>query len=441
MSSATNFALYVALLVTSDRDSFGRSVALLAVYQLVLAGTRSMLSEPLVASVSLEVGRSGASRVATDHAWRRCRSGLWMFGFGAALVTVILGVGLDANPVMVAALAAALPILLYQDGLRHLGWGVCRPQLAVGIDAVWLAVAAALVPVVIGNPGVGWRSPVLAWLAGGVVSAAAGAMLLGDRPERARPFLDVSGTSLDPGVALRVKPAELVRLGRSQAIQSTAFNLLPIAAAIMISPGAAGVLKAALLPFTPLLTIFAGLRLVSVPAMHQVATVAVGGGPPDGERSGEAVEPARSDNPAETHLDRVTVRLLTLTLPAAVATALSVIGVGAIFASRRDAVALGASALDSVALDTSVLAWGGGIAVMSIATKVLADGLAFGRRPVAVVSRRLWALGVEWVTLFAVAWLLSEDLILAGWGVGIALGTLIWLAPTLGRSAPVPAGA
>ncbi len=55
LSSATNFGLSAALLLTVSADELGRVLSVVAVYLLALTLCRSLVTEPMVASAAAEI--------------------------------------------------------------------------------------------------------------------------------------------------------------------------------------------------------------------------------------------------------------------------------------------------------------------------------------------------------------------------------------------------
>ncbi len=406
-SSATNFLLHVALLLSVDSDRFGRLVAVLACYQLALTASRSLISEPLVAALGVS-DHSNPDDPRVSAVGRRARIRLGGLGILGLAATFVLGWQLDLENSILVVLAMALPVLLYQDGLRHWAWGLGRPAAAVALDGWWLAVALiAFVGLQLAGVGSNGVSSLWAWIGGGLMSVVVGLVLL--------PRLGGAASDGANPAEFGESSNQLDRLGQSHAIQNVAFSLLPILVALIVSPSAAGLLKAGLLPFTPVLTIFAGARLVSLPAMNRIASNAG-----IAETTDEADDVA-TDYSARAALDRATEQLLLVAGTVSLVASLAVVG----------AVALLRPFLPGSIPAMSVLLWAAVGGVCSIVVKILVDGLAFGRRDADVVGRRLWAVAVEWAVVLGASLLVSEHSVVAGWTVGTAIGAVIWLIPTL----------
>lgn len=424
-SSTTNLILYVGILASSDAESFGRLVAILGVYHLVLALSRSLVSEPMVAN-----DRPTSAGGAFSWVWARRRYRL--IGGAAAVGVVVVGWLVDADRSTVVAVAAATPLLIGQDGVRNLAWSRRRADLAVGLDAVWLVLTAGLLGWLLVGGGLRPIPVILSWLTGGVVSGlVAGRLvprLLADAgpnatatptPTPTATATTVAGTVAPPAAlgpadrSTALPDEQLHRRRHSHAALVTARNLLPIVVATVVGPVPAGLLKAGLLPFTPILTVFAGLRLVALPAMQRAAEAGLGG----------------SNRPSAA-LDRLVGRLVgwygavagvaavvTVLLVEVVVEALS--GSGAVEAGTRP----------------EVVRWGAVVAVITVMVRPLAEAVAFGQRSTPIRRLRGFEIGVEWTGVFAAVALAGPDHVMVGWAVGMAAGGLVWVAarPGVGR--------
>ncbi len=397
-SSVPNFGLYAVMAWALTPSNFGRFVALMAVYHLVLALARSALFEPYVADPSRSTGRSGRSIA---------------LAAGGALAVVVVGLIVDSPSASWVIMALAMIPLLAQDGLRHLGWASGRPWIPLVLDLTWVVVfAIGLVAVT----GVGtWSGaaidtnslePLLlgTWVAGGAAGALLGTIgwLVQEAPDVTSPDAASGRTAPDPSDSEQMSAVRI--MGRSQAIQSTAFNLLPLIVAVAISPSTASAVKSVLLPFTPILTTVAGTRLVTLPAMRQ----AVAGG--------------------RHAIDRLAVTIV------GAGTGFALVG-GLLTVAALTWLPLGAEG-SALAYSRSVAWWGLAITTMSVVDKFLADALALGRRDLPVIPMRLLALAIEWAVLITVTLSKPEADVAVAWAVGLALGSMVWVAPTaVGRRA------
>lgn len=423
-SSITNFGLYAVMAWMLDASSFGRFTAIMAVYHVALALARAAVFEPYVASSAPGMGVGPAMRAGL-------RPTLFISAVATGLAAVV-GFVVGSPTTSIALVVGSMVALLVQDGCRHLSWAVARPRLTVAFDLVWTVVfAGGLAITVIGSDlafdlatGSSAMEPIVLalWALGGWLSALVGlATLRGVVVGGAVGVQDTaasSATGVDRTAgesAMEPKDGESSRsdavqtMGRSQAIQSTAFNLLPLVMAVVVSPAAAAAVKAVLLPFTPILTIVAGTRLVTLPAMKQ------------------AVDVSRSA------IDRIAVRI------AGSGAAFALIG-GCITVILLNVVPLGADG-SALSYSRTVAWWGMAITAMSVVDKYLADALALGRRQVPVIPMRLAAIGMEWTVLISTAGLRPETEVAGAWTLALGLASLIWLVPTIvDRAEATPVG-
>jgi hypothetical protein len=287
-----------------------------------------------------------------------------------------------------------MPVLLLQDGLRNLAWANGRPNLAGLLDGVWFGVSVVALlclwtmtaPSGVGSAAgaLGGGAILLAWCIGGGVSWLVGYRLI-EQPG-------------DGGAVAEFRP-DLVRyrpMAHSQAIMAVAVNVGPVVVALAVSPAMAAVTKAALLPITPVLSLFAGLRVVTLPALRR----AVDGGQAAGVTS---------------------VIVGASALAAAVGGFVS-IQLVRMFSSET----LG----ESLSLVVPHLGWVGLLGIMYVAGQQLADATALAGRH-AVVGRRIFAVSVEWGFVVAGAVVAGTEGLILGWVVGLAIATVAWLQPAL----------
>lgn len=430
-SSLTNFTLYLGLLASSATADFGRWVAVLAVYHLVVALSRSLMFEPMVASARARGRRSRSGGVGGSFSWAWARRRSWVVGAVGAAGAVVVGSRVGADPPSVGAVALSLPFLVRQDGQRALAWARGRPGRAVALDGVWLGVTGLLLGTALVWGSAGAEVVALCWVSGGLASTVVGRLLVEWGPTGASTSSHpVAGMGADHeegedrdrdgGGAVGSGLAEswLHARRRSQGLLTAGRSLLPIAVATVAGPTAAGLLKAALLPYTPVLSLLAGLRMVILPGMQRAA-----------------------DGRSVADLDRFVTR---------VAAAHLVVGGAAIAASLAVVVTVGPDPGPDGVLQPDLVAWGAVVAVIISVTSPLADGAGLGRRSVgraglgrrsghpavSAVGRRLVEIGVEWSLVLGAAILFGADLVVVGWAVGVALGSLLWLAPGLRPERP-----
>lgn len=135
-SSGSNFLLAVSILATADTREFAAFSIAITGYLLVTQLTRSAFSLPvliLYSGAQSEVGaRSGAAVAASV-----------MTGALGAAVFLVAGLRLELGRSMFLVLACTLPILEYQDAVRHVAFAGAIPKVAAASDSLWVALQLA----------------------------------------------------------------------------------------------------------------------------------------------------------------------------------------------------------------------------------------------------------------------------------------------------------
>lgn len=377
LSSMTNFGLTVLLALTVSVAELGKIVSVYSVYLLALTLSRSLTTDALVAAAD-------GSKV-IDLPWHWARRRILALSIAASAVATLIGAWLGVGGVTVPLIALSMPALLLQDGLRNLAWANGRPNLAGLLDGAWLGASVMMLLVMRGvRVEFDGGSILFAWCLGGVISWIVGRQLI-ERPCRGG---EVAGFRPD---LLRYRP-----MAHSQAIMAVAVNMGPVVVALTVSPTMAAVAKAALLPVTPVLSLFGGLRVVTLPAIRK----AIDGGQAAGFTS---------------------LIVGGSSIVAAVGGFVS-IQVVRMFPAEQ----LG----ESISLVLPYLSWIGLICIMYVAGQQLADATALAGRH-AVVGRRGFAVAVEWGLLIAGASIGGVEGLILGWTIGLAVATVAWLQPAL----------
>ncbi|MGH1487959.1 MAG: hypothetical protein ACRBK7_00965 [Acidimicrobiales bacterium] len=389
LSSVTNFGLTVGLVVALTADEMGRTLSVLSVYLLALTLSRSLVTESVVASADDD-------RSAGVRSWPWARARILRIAGAAMIGSAAVGLSLNLDPVTLAVLVGALPILLLQDGQRYRAMAADRHRLAASLDGCWL-----LVSLVLGASahllGATWTSAMLigVWSAGGLVSWSLGLFSGASLPETKH----AAGGNPDAGAVANPERRDRYRsLAYSQAVAVIAINLAPLIIAVALSPTMAAATKAVLIPFTAMLSLTAGLRVVTLPTIRR----------------------AIDDGRANQLLARL---LLALTAATAVVSALTV---GAV--SLLEPSTLG----ESFALVEPYLVLGAVLCVLYVLNQQLADAVALSGRADAPV-RRMIGIAMEWSGLFIGAGLAGVGGMMAGWTIGLALATGFWLLTWLRR--------
>ncbi len=391
LSSVTNFGLLVGLTVLATPTQLGRLVAASSMYLLALTLNRAVVTDPMVAAI----GTSGGPN------WRWARARTLRLGLATSVIGVGVGVVVDLTPVELGLLMGSIPVLLVQDGQRNLAWARGLPARAAVVDVVWLVVGVVVTGVLAAVTG--GISPVVVvagWVAGGVMSWAVGLVVVegfATVPVGVAPLpADDLNTEADelPGQSKDADRHDRYRaLAVSQAVYVCAYSVLPLVVAIVVSSESAAILKALVLPFTPILSIAAGLRVITLPAMRQAI-----------------------DDRSATVFQILAGGALCATITAGSLTAV---------VTRLPDGLVG----PSVVTVRPFLAWGGALTVMFVVSQLLADAVALTRSIGIVVRRRCMAIAIEWLPLLVGASIAGVSGLAIGWAVGLALATMLWLAP------------
>lgn len=162
-SSGSNFLLAICILSTADRREFAAFSVVVTGYLLVTQLTRSAFSLPILILYSDDQGtvgnRSGqavAASVAT--------------GVIGAIVFAAAAHRFEPGRTMFLILACALPLLQYQDAVRHVAFAGALPKVAAKSDSLWVGIQ---VVGTVAAAAAGVASPavlLLIWAAGGCAS-------------------------------------------------------------------------------------------------------------------------------------------------------------------------------------------------------------------------------------------------------------------------------
>lgn len=166
LSSGSNVVLSLIVLATATPDEFAIFSVCLVSYLLAAQLSRSLLSLPVL------ILYTGSDASATAGGEVRSVAGLSL-AMGA-LVGVALGVAAIVSPEgrgQFAALAVLMPLLLYQDVVRHVAFARANPKAAALSDGLWLVlqVAGAVMAIAVGHDSAAVL--VAVWAVAGSVSA------------------------------------------------------------------------------------------------------------------------------------------------------------------------------------------------------------------------------------------------------------------------------
>jgi O-antigen/teichoic acid export membrane protein len=172
ISSSSNFVLSAIVLATATRAEFATFSIVLMSYLLVTQLCRALLSLPVLILYS-GPAPSGVPRPVRSVAGLAVSMGLCV-AVPLAMAALISEEGRG----QFAALAVLLPLLLYQDVVRHVAFARGDPRAAALSDGFWLVLQLAASAVAI---ALGHRSPAVllaVWALAGAVSGCAFGMYL-----------------------------------------------------------------------------------------------------------------------------------------------------------------------------------------------------------------------------------------------------------------------
>lgn len=135
------------MLATATRAEFATFSIVLMSYLLVTQLCRSLLSLPIL------ILYSGSAPSGLPHQARSVAGLAVSMGLCAAVPLVVAAVVSEAGRGQFTALAVLLPLLLYQDVVRHVAFARGEPKAAALSDGFWLALqlAASAVAVAVGH--------------------------------------------------------------------------------------------------------------------------------------------------------------------------------------------------------------------------------------------------------------------------------------------------
>lgn len=257
ISSASSFLLVVAVARASDVTTVGQFLLAYLLYGFVLGVGRAIGGDVLLLRAA-----ERPDEVALD-----CRRllGLAVALSGPAAVVfglTALAAGSGALATSLLCLGGALVPVLVQDALRYCLFAQGRPSRAAANDALWLAIQLSLTAAVI----VLWdpSSPapfVVAWAAGAVIAAAVGIWQTGLLPtlrDLRRWFTEDKGR-----VSSFFTDFSLM-------IAATHVTVYLIAVIATVEDVAA--FRGMMLLFSPLDALFAGIRIMTLPALVRAIT-------------------------------------------------------------------------------------------------------------------------------------------------------------------------
>lgn len=170
-SAGSNSVVELGLAVFAGVEVLGAWAVYFGVLQTAIYLLRAAAGEPLLADAKPHDDLSSEPRVGS-YLRLVAATGLML-----ALPVAVLGMALQTAGLL--ALAAALPVVLLQDALRHVAFWSLRPKVAAVLDLTWLGVTGLGVAVIGLHPT--QSVAVAVWAGGAAVSAAVGFVLIRPR--------------------------------------------------------------------------------------------------------------------------------------------------------------------------------------------------------------------------------------------------------------------
>lgn len=243
LSSLSNVLLSLALARGSGLDGLGKFTVALSSYLLVIAFQRALVTDPL-----LVTRRSCAPGGTEERSALTC-----CFVVGVAGGAAVLAIGLFTGQAQLAVLAAVLPLMTAQDGVRFVAFRRLDTRAAATIDGVWVAASA-----------IEWSSvrsgsaalAVVLWGVGAAVSLAFGMVLLHAR-------------ATTPRVALRWWRRDAgalgIALGVDAALASAAVQTATFVVAGALGSAAVGALRSAQIVVGPAIMLLTAYSAFALP--------------------------------------------------------------------------------------------------------------------------------------------------------------------------------
>lgn len=250
LSSTSNFLLSAFVLAAAPARSFALFAVGLTTYLLSVQFVRNVVGIPvlvLYADAGDDQGEAGAVAVA-------CLAGVLS---GAALVVAAAVWREAAGQFLV--LAAAMPLLLAQDALRHVAIARSRPQLAAAGDGLWVACQVVGSAALWATGTAGATSLLAVWAGAGASSAACLAAWAGlGRPVRAAGLARAR-------LWVRASAGLCRRLALEFVVTSGSYYALSYGLVVLSAPEQLGYLRAAQTVFGPASVLLLGGAVVGIP--------------------------------------------------------------------------------------------------------------------------------------------------------------------------------
>ena len=257
ISSTSSFLLVVSVARNSDVKTVGQFLLAYLLYGIVVGVGRAVGGDVLLL-------RAAERPQDVDRDCRRLL-GLALalsVAAGAAFVAGAVAAGGNALGTSLLAFAVALAPAVFQDALRYCLFAQGRPSLAAANDAIWLGVQVAVTVVLVTVAGA--ASPatfIFVWGSGALVAGAIGARQTGLLPTRH----DLRHWFSEDRARVSSFFTDFVLL-------SAAAHLTVYVIALIASVEDVAAFRGMMLLFSPLDALFAGIRIMTLPALVRAIT-------------------------------------------------------------------------------------------------------------------------------------------------------------------------
>lgn len=253
LSSATNFLAMILAAREFDPEDFGVFSMAYITYLLIVGASQAFISQPLVIATG-EMGGLG----------RRSLRAILVSSFpiAAVMLMVVTLIMRGGGQGVFVVLALSLPVLLGQDVLRAIAFGLDRPGVAVASDAAWLA--AFLISYLLISAGTHsldlWLM-MMCWAVGGAVGFVVAYI-------GCRPLMDV-----EPGVPEAFRKGYLGhRFFVEFAMTQGASQLSQVLLGGVATPSAVAALRGASTLLGPVGVLISAVPVLMVPTLRRMGT-------------------------------------------------------------------------------------------------------------------------------------------------------------------------
>ena len=254
LSSGSNFVVGLVILAGATAPEYAAFSVVLTSYLLITQLNRSAISMPVLMLYSARDDPAVVSR----HSGPAAAAAI-LVGILGSVALSLTALGFSTGRGQFLVLTVCLPLLQYQDLVRHVAFASAKPQLAAASDMLWLTLQAVGSLVVV---GVDHASPTLllaAWAVGGAASGIVFGIRLGVAPR----FSGCRAWLATQGALCR-------RLFIEFLLNSGSFYALCYGLAVIAGTDQLGRLRAAQSLIGPVSVLLLGANALSVPESVRV---------------------------------------------------------------------------------------------------------------------------------------------------------------------------